>query len=279
MDTPISPLPSSPAVVPLRGTKEGPVPHPSKTLWVLAGLGILTLGILVGLYGSKLFNPSTNQFTLVPTPSPTPLPAEASAKEGDPTANWKTYVNNKLGFSYQYPSDWELIPSLDLFAVENKKDGTIIQTHLYSVSDLPKGYSSVGIWFNDLRTKNQKSILPNDGFYYGPGSDNPYKWYMSYNMDNFKAVEIDRISAIVTSSINTGLVYIVVPTEKYVYEIIVNPISAYENVTVRQILSTFKFLDTPSPTPPRSYNPHQAKPTAQSSKISATPCLLVGPQP
>lgn len=34
-------------------------------------------------------------------PTPTPSPAVASAKEG--TANWKTYTNEKIGFSFQYP--------------------------------------------------------------------------------------------------------------------------------------------------------------------------------
>ena|SRR3989344_1091106 len=42
-------------------------------------------------------------------PTPTPLPAEASAKEGDPTANWKTYTNDKYGYSFKYPEDIETV--------------------------------------------------------------------------------------------------------------------------------------------------------------------------
>ncbi|MBI2326205.1 hypothetical protein HYU91_02340 [Candidatus Collierbacteria bacterium] len=42
-------------------------------------------------------------------PTPTPLPAEVSTKEGDPTANWKTYTNNKYQFSFKYPNNLKLL--------------------------------------------------------------------------------------------------------------------------------------------------------------------------
>lgn len=38
--------------------------------------------------------------------SPPPLPAETSVKEGDSTANWKTYTNDVLGFSFSYPEHY-----------------------------------------------------------------------------------------------------------------------------------------------------------------------------
>lgn len=46
-------------------------------------------------------NRSNNQTSQTPTitQSPTPTP--------DPTADWKTYENASLGFSFKYPSDWE----------------------------------------------------------------------------------------------------------------------------------------------------------------------------
>lgn len=45
--------------------------------------------------------------TLTPVPTPTPtLPVISPAPTLDPTANWKTYENTKLGFSFKYPNSY-----------------------------------------------------------------------------------------------------------------------------------------------------------------------------
>lgn len=92
-------------------------------------LGILTVFVLAGLVfaGYKLLMiyqagqprclipegcPPKKEF-LQPTLTPTPLPFEVPpageagpTKEGDPTANWKTYTNTKYGYLIKLPSDW-----------------------------------------------------------------------------------------------------------------------------------------------------------------------------
>jgi len=45
-----------------------------------------------------------------PAEGPTPLPTEAQVKEGDPTANWKTYQNENVTF--KFPSEWTQNPIL-----------------------------------------------------------------------------------------------------------------------------------------------------------------------
>jgi len=40
--------------------------------------------------------------------SPTIFPIVVPTKPADPTANWKTYKNDKLGFSLNYPSLWQI---------------------------------------------------------------------------------------------------------------------------------------------------------------------------
>jgi len=71
---------------------------------ILGGvLGVLVfIGAVFGAYkfGQRQVQPPG----LVVTP--TPLPSEAPAKEGDPTANWKTYTNTKYKFSFKFPPDW-----------------------------------------------------------------------------------------------------------------------------------------------------------------------------
>lgn len=71
---------------------------PNWLLFALVGMLILTVGIVAGVLIGKYI------YTLKPTLSPSPLPSEASAKEGDPTANWKTYTNIKYGYSLKYPT-------------------------------------------------------------------------------------------------------------------------------------------------------------------------------
>jgi len=83
--TPVQPIPSSPK---------------SKLPLILAV--IILLGIVggVGVFFGRSFSGSKSPATIQPTISPTPIPTL------DPTANWKTYNNQKYGFSFKYPSTW-----------------------------------------------------------------------------------------------------------------------------------------------------------------------------
>lgn len=79
-------------------------PKTNRLLFSLIGIAILIVGVVVGLLVGK--------YIYTPKPLPTPLPAEASAKEealtkeGDPTVNWKTYTNDKDGYSVKYPPEY-----------------------------------------------------------------------------------------------------------------------------------------------------------------------------
>lgn len=87
--------------------------------------------------------------TVVSQPTPTPLPAEASAKEGDPTADWTTYHDN--GFLFKHPIDWIVNPVLGVGG------GIII-----SVKD------PLGIYTFSLRTErnyNQDTQMPYKSIY------------------------------------------------------------------------------------------------------------------
>lgn len=69
---------------------------------ILSGIvGVLVFaGAVFGAYrfGQRQVQPASK-------PAPTPLPSEAPAKEGDPTANWKTYTNTKYDYSIRYPEE------------------------------------------------------------------------------------------------------------------------------------------------------------------------------
>ncbi len=153
----------------------------------------------------------------------------------------KTYTNQKLGIQFEYPEDWQLLIDDNSPAV--RKDEITVGVNRYSKSELPTGYTNPLSWFNDLKLHTVKSITPNDGYYYGSGSDTPYKFYMYYKFSNMESKRYGQFDTLVTSNSGTGVSYVIIPTEKYIYEINLQPTGIYTNSSVVQILSTFKFTD------------------------------------
>ena len=70
----------------------------SKLMPILLIVLILVLLGVGGIYAYKNF--------FVKTPEPTPTPISTPEVTPDPTADWKTYTNNKRGYSMRYPTDW-----------------------------------------------------------------------------------------------------------------------------------------------------------------------------
>lgn len=119
-------VPTIPAVFESPTALTAPVIQTTGKGWKLAIL--MSVFVLAGsiVYSGYQFSqkPTVPPVVYQPTPviqlspTPTPLPAdlsaeakkaqeEASAKAGDPTADWKTYTNNKYNFSIQYPIDFK----------------------------------------------------------------------------------------------------------------------------------------------------------------------------
>ena len=67
-------------------------------------LGLVLVGGLVFMSYKFVLKqtPSVSQ------PTPTPLSSEVSTKEGDPTANWKTYTNREFRLEMKYPPTWSI---------------------------------------------------------------------------------------------------------------------------------------------------------------------------
>lgn len=85
---------------------------------IIALIMFITLPIIAFLFGMKyesLLNVNkNNQLSdqiILNSPSPTksqtsPIPTITSALKSTQITNWKTFTNNKLGFSFQYPTIW-----------------------------------------------------------------------------------------------------------------------------------------------------------------------------
>jgi len=75
---------------------------------ILAGIVIL-LTVASGIFFlGRVTVPKPEAPVTTSSPQPSPLSTEAPAKVEDPTANWKTYTNTKIGYSLKYSPDWTL---------------------------------------------------------------------------------------------------------------------------------------------------------------------------
>lgn len=105
-----------------------PISLSPKINWIISVV-FLILGILIGAFGFWVCQNYLVKKIPVSTESsltPTPLPPETLVKEGDPTANWKTYTSSN-NYQVKYPDDWMVGTSSTGFSIK-KDDYKIVFT-------------------------------------------------------------------------------------------------------------------------------------------------------
>ncbi len=236
--TPASPpLPPSPAIVPQDGTKEGPVPHRSNRIWLLSGLTILFLGIVVGSIGTQFLNQTPSQSAIPQTSILTPTPTLATG--ADLFAGWKTYTNDKFGFSLRYPSEAKTTTrDPDPFPVAVQIDnlqpcvGKACGGWLIIISETQPNPDNLTL----KQWAKNKSLISDLLIQQG-------------NQTLATETKIGEQPAIywTTSGGDSQLAYYLIKRIQGVTLLIINPSS--KNETIDQILSTFQFLEASGPTP------------------------------
>ncbi len=106
-----------------------PAPKPSILLAVLSIFLCISLAG-IGLLAYQNMQLQKQIISLQSQPTPTPLPAETLVKEGDPTANWKTYTNSKYNFTFKYPDNKRVVFDTIGYGVLSKP--MIVSISLYS---------------------------------------------------------------------------------------------------------------------------------------------------
>ncbi len=191
---------------------------------------LLLTGLILG--GGLVYFLVTNQ-TKQPIYSstsniPQPLSTQSSpiSSPADETANWKTYTNTTLGFTFMYPSNWKesALPTSSIQSPDTKIDnvhslttGTRVLIETYSYGKTIE--SNVNALFSDCA---QKNLL--ETFMIGPHSAKEYSYFCPGSPENSLAVIIqgnDNVFVIRFETIPQN-------TNKQVFD---------------QILSTFKFTN------------------------------------
>ena len=221
-----------------------PVSNPSKPrnklpLALIIGI-VLFLLIAGSAAGFYVLKPQIMKLVSKPIPTTTPKPAiQTPPPTHDPTANWKTYTNKKLGFLIRYPAD-SLIDAneictnkVDYLGLYSKKSKKEIKDNpnLFCVVALPE--LRVGAVFSNKLQEKSDEYWKVDTEQFSIGnkvfkkyiSTRTEKAYEGINSPFKKTVQIEINKSGQKYSISYGF-----------------PMLLSEEL-INQILSTFQFTD------------------------------------
>lgn len=183
---------------------------------------IIILLIAVVAAGAYLFG--TKNILKLPTSLSLPLISPSSTT--DPTASWKTYTS-KVGVEFKYPNDWtqsqEQQPNSSLITLKSPK-GTLL-----NLSIVPEGFG-----FPCLKEISEEKIILNNKV------EATKTILETVSGDECGTSEqMETILVLFTLTNNNYLISYLYPIEE----------KNTERILIDQILSTFKFLETPNRTP------------------------------
>lgn len=211
------------------------IPHPKSKFKLILFIVILLIIVGGGAYylGAKqnkliVGNQQTSPTIAPPIPTSTP----------DPTANWKTYKNEKYGFEVKYPNNYAISTQSGSFVAPNIISFKPPAEIMFTVDDNPRNLSlsewvKSDIVIHDLSIKWQSIIV---------GSVESLKSPISGNMDG-------------------GVGYsALIPQKNKVYSLLFStkaPGAEAELKVFDQMLSTFKFTDQNQTTDTSTWKTYQ----------------------
>jgi len=202
----------------------------SKLFFITLVLVILFAIVYSGIYLS--LNSQLNQIT---KSNPTPTVVYQPTPTADPTVNWKTYMNQSLGFSIKYPNDVN-------YTV--KERDTCIY---FGVPETDNTFSVCRYMLNSRNLEQwlkQETVSPNPSCQglYGTCGETALNYedlkLTNVIVNNYKAINVEQTENSYKTKYNgirTPKVYIFITNNSEMFEIDGN----YSD----QILSTFKFTN------------------------------------
>ena len=168
----------------------------------------------------------------LPITTVTPTPAS------NPTVNWQTFINNKYGFSFQYPNNWEVKPS---------EKGVYISS-IAARRDMPEGGMGMSVETTNLKLADFVHRFDSKEYVH-PTSADPSHFQTYDQLNTQERITLDGIPAthlVVTTEIGLDVNYLFFNHNQQNFVIGYADYDPFH----KQILSTFKFTDTTSYTCP-----------------------------
>lgn len=135
---------------------------------------VILLATIVGIYFYNRLPPPVpkTSLPLASTQESTPLPTGTST----PTPVWKTYTNNKLGFSFIYPSG----SNFSMNTLDQEAPDQLLYLHLLNSSMKKDQFISIEVYTGD------RTILPP-----GPTPESDQKVILSYTRKTINDVNFE----------------------------------------------------------------------------------------
>lgn len=209
-------------------------PNPSKTFIILLVVMLIVIvgvgGYILGANQNQIAQNQTPPATLITQPSPTLTP--------DPTAAWKTYRNEEIGFEFKYPPDWSLIDEIVM--------PTSYVERCRNAMSKEKDFDGC-LWLGSV------AISENPFGYYNEHTDRVTKEFIEDLPQERIGDRIFYVFHDIFEAVGTNAYYTRGPDQKY-YRVVYwqrYPIDPYQNYDsdenlqgiIRQILSTFRFIE------------------------------------
>lgn len=236
-----TPPPPPPATAPQAPKPKSPI------------LMVAVIMLLLSALGATGYFAYQNYF--LKQPSPTPAPSSPTpSPSADPTANWKTYINTALGFSFKYPNDYfkfqQDYPDIGVYLAPSQGEG----------GNGPKFLKPDDVWIDatissgaNLKSLDEYLILPGQQIFPTNAQKTPT------TIDGTKGYIIVYSLPISAGDITQYTKAGIVLRNEKIYTISLSAWSQdvlLANQTMSdQILSTFRFTSVESPTPSPSVSP------------------------
>lgn len=231
VDQPPPPAPVAPVPPEVSGSKSSPIFAIALTVLLIAIIGLGGYFLYTKYLGGSANKQATNETATIAPVVPIATP--------DPTADWKTYTNTKMGIEFKYPNTWSLLND----------------SHVSSAPSFDTGVKS------QTKKGDGDENLINYTFEFQKDSLENYKTWKLY--DTTKNLGLENISGIsfekyILADMYYSLDYIYEASDNGIYRFTVFP---YEQnnmptkltETVNMVLSTFSFVEaTPSSSPTSS---------------------------
>ena len=202
--------------------------------WLIWTIAIAVIVCIVLLWQINLYSIEQNTSVVEQIQFVKPKTASRTSALNIDTSTWKTYRNEKYGFEFKYPTDWEI----DAASSDNDRFSMDTFHHAYIHGGfIPGGGATVDLW---VRTDLSSTNLNNFILKLGDQVDTP-KTVSVAGDQGLEAIYKNQIKG---SFYENGII-ILIPHNSLVYQFFLDngEINYDYSKDFHKILSTFKFIE------------------------------------